>query len=67
MIQRLAIVFVLVTSVSASAAPRVETESVVRSSNVSSLEERGGWGLIVGIAILGLALRRRRNGNVVTS
>ena len=41
--------------------PRPEAGSIS-----ASLGERGGWGLFIGVAIVGLAVRRRRVGPVVT-
>ena len=67
MFQRLAIVIFLAAGASAAAAPRAVEAPAPRTDRTASLEERGAWGLIVGVAILGLALRRRRNGNSVTS
>ncbi|TRW17394.1 hypothetical protein [Glacieibacterium frigidum] len=70
MLHRLAIAAVLVAGAPLAAAPRGETPAVERpvSADTSmTLGERGGWGLFLGVAILGLALRRRRRGQVVTS
>jgi hypothetical protein len=48
--------------VATATAPRVTV-----GTSPSTLGERGGWGLFVGILIIGLALRRRRVGPVVTN
>ena len=67
MIQRVSIAVLLAVGGSATAAPRVEAAPAPRQVSVSTLQERGGWSLFVGIAIFGLVLRRRRTGNVVAS
>lgn len=70
MLHRLMIAVVLLAGAPLAAAPQGETpavESPVSADTSMTLGERGGWGLFLGIAILGLAMRRRRRGPVVTS
>lgn len=70
MLHRVLIAFAMLAGAPLAAAPR-DAASVVERSEIAAtpltLGERGNWGLILGVAILGLTLRRRRRGPVVTS
>lgn len=69
MLPRVIIAAALLATAPAIAAPRTPAPAVERpvSADTSmTLGERGAWGLALGIAILGLTLRRRRRSPVVT-
>lgn len=72
MFHRILIAAALLAGTPLAAAPReaavaAERPVVAVSGLMLTLGERGTWGLILGVAILGLTLRRRRRGPVVTS
>ena len=72
MVQRWSIVALIAVATPVSAAERSvpAAETGARQSvgwTVTTLGDRGGWGLIVGLGILALALRRRRPGRVVSN
>jgi len=73
MMQRILIAIAIVAAAPVAAAPRDTQAAAATAPRVtvgtspSTLGERGGWGLFVGILIIGLALRRRRVGPVVTN
>ena len=72
MFLRWSIVVLIAAAVPASGAERATPAAATTARHsvgwtVAALGDRGGWGLIVGVAVLGLTLRRRRTGPVVTS